>query len=212
MINNLKKKTLVNKLICVIPEIGDKNLSAYVAGDLSEDERQLFEEHLPFCRKCQEELKHIHWILEQFKARKEIFADSDTDINTVLPVTLIHDWNDKNLTPYYHKKPTTEELAAATDSVLSVAFPITVEYENGQVVGEFWNRMEQLFFRLKQCPGSRQYLLVFHGQHLPHRTQKFKLQGEETWLGTFSDFVASETTQGIVQAIQQFQLIVNVEE
>lgn len=186
--------------VCVNPEIGE-DLHDFLDHTLPEPRRKRFENHLVFCRKCQEDLAYLRWIMTNVKARelRNTFEDRG------LTITAVFDGDRQHLHHLY--QPLSERLAAAANELHDdIIFPYVVEYADGQVVGEFRRRTELLFFYLKKSPMPCQ--LIYTPGDAPAKSQTFEFhEGEEKRLGLFQDFVSSETIQGMLKGIQRFQVV-----
>lgn len=213
---------------CVDPELRDQYLAGYQQHSLSDPERQEFELHLDFCLKCQrdtgfsrqEDDEYVEWAVDRFQAAmphqaapSEFFFQQDAEKS--LPVSAIYDYHHLDLKPYYDEKPLSDRLAAAKDTPTRLAHPVTIEYLEGQVVGQFWKRPGGLFFRLKKGDiGQKRvvYTLIYTSATDPSETRTFEFQeGEEKRLGLFEDFVASDTIQAMIEAIKRFQLVLSID-
>lgn len=193
---------------CVDPEVGTEYLYNYLAESLSEDQRQDFEDHLVFCHKCQEDLEYLQWALQQLKAH---WTPTGTGALTPLPVTSLVDGNLQDLLHDYYEKPLGDQLAASTESTAELIFPITIEYANGQVIGQFLKRAGHLFFRLKKS--STECTLIYRSPSAPSESKTFTFrEGEDKRLGVFSEFVTTNTIQGMLAAIKQFHIFIKQHE
>lgn len=141
---NHEQENVTNEFVCVDPEVGEHYLYAYLAETLSETQKQEFEDHLIFCRKCQEDLEYMHWAVQQLKSyhtqiattgeecsqskspqdasfsqdNSEIFFQSYLDVP--LPVTSVTDGNAQNLIHDYHEKPLIDQLAASAETTVEM--------------------------------------------------------------------------------------------
>lgn len=194
---------------CVDPEVGEHLLRGYVAGTITDDQRQEFEQHFVFCRKCQEDLRYLTWVISQTKEYQHaIFSPSFTE--GALMVTAVFDGLRHNLLDEYREMPFTDRLAAAADETVELEFPYQVEYQHGQVIGEFRKRAGQLFFKATQHqngPELASLMLVYTSPCDSTDIKRFELRvNEDTSLGAFAEFVPQETVQGMVAALRQFQV------
>lgn len=198
-----EQETIANDFVCVDSEVGEHYLYKYLAETLSDDQKQEFEDHLIFCRKCQEDIEYMRWTIQQLKAAwKPVLEDEDS----LLRVTSIFDGNFQDLLHDYYEKPLTDQLAAAAKTSGELTFPITVEYMGGQVIGQFLKRAGQLFFRLKKS--SYRCILMYKSPSVPSESKTFEFrEGEDKRIGPFREFVHSNTIQGMLKAIKQFRLL-----
>ncbi len=192
----------IDELFCLDAQAGSLRLSEYLAEVLSEQQKQEFEDHLRFCLKCQEELNYVRWVIRQLKGFESKLVP--------LPVIAIYDWNNKNLIHEYYETPLVKEFAAAGEHTDGLTFPITVEYDNGKVIGEFWKRAGQFSFLLKKHRLDQEgygWSLVYTSASDPSDVKTFELhEGKEAWLGAFCEFVRSNTPKAILETLKQFQV------
>ena len=209
------------ELECVDTEVGSPYLHEYLAGTLSASKKQDFEDHLVFCLKCQEDLQYLRWARQQLTKH---FISSETPgktafwqayAETPLPMSSVRDGNAQDLSHELYETPFMDQLAAA-DTIRGIAFPLTVEYAGGQIIGQFRRRAGQLFFKLKKTSDAEEHItcmLTYASEADPADVRTFEIRaGEDKRLGPFSEFVTAETIQGIVKAIKQFQLVVKKQE
>jgi hypothetical protein len=200
-----KHSILTEDFECVDPEVGEQYLHGYVADSLSNEQRQDFDDHLVFCHKCQEDLEYLRWATQQVKTH---WTPTGEGALTPLPVTALVDGNLQDLLHDYYEKPLGEQLAAAAETTAELAFPITMEYANGEIIGQFLKRAGHLFFRLKKS--SDTCTLVYTSIS---ESKTFVLrEGDDKRLGRFNEFVTTNTIQGMVTAIKQFQLLLKRKE
>ncbi len=216
------------EFICTDPELREQYFDDYFEGVLQGSQKRKFEIHLRFCRKCQEDIEYMRWVSQKLKLYKppgeveEPPSQSDFFFQKYgrrfLPITSITTLNSLNLTDYYHERPAEEELAASADTPdeLALEFPITMEYANGNIIGEFRERAGLLFYRLTKSTVDRETFrctLRYTPAVQPSEEQTYDLcEGEDKELGTLHDFIPADTIQGIVNALQQFQLRIKREE
>lgn len=184
---------------CVDPEVGEQYLHGYVAEALSETQRQDFEDHLVFCHKCQEDLDYLHWATQQLKSHWTPIGEGAL---TPLPLTSLLDGNLQDLSHDYHEAPLMDQLAASQKATGTVSFPFTVEFAEGRVIGQFLKRAGYLFFRVKKSPAD---CILVYTSFSKTKTFAFRA-GEEKCLGSFEEFVTTNTIQGMVAAMKRFQL------
>ena len=217
MITNSNSQNMIEDFVCVDPDVGEAYLEAYRAKTLTQTQQQEFEDHLVFCLKCQRDLKYLQWVVRHLKEHQtQIFPPHSEPVQlpeTPLPVSAVSDGKAQDLMHDYYEKPLQEQFAASAEHPAELTFPITVEYAEGQVIGQFLKRTGYLFFRLKKNrrvqEGAGEYRLVYTSPHDPADTRIFTLQeGDDRCLGLFSEFVPSKTIQGMVAAIRQFQLAI----
>lgn len=198
------------EFLCPDTELRQRYLDGYLTQSLSEIEQREFEDHLQLCFKCREDVDYFHWTMRQLRTFQRIHMES------VLPVDALYDFADTDLLPYYAERPLTDQLAAASVRVGRVGFPITVEYLEGQVIGQFQRRVGHVFFHLKRSTiGAKKVActLIYMDDRETGKDRKFEFQeGEEKRLGPFGDFAASDTLQDVVQALKRFQLVVKQQE
>jgi len=234
-----EEEILIHGLTCVDPTVGEHILHGYLAEALPNEQKQRFEDHLPLCLKCQEDLKYVRWVLQQLgssegktgtKVNKlqPVLAQSDETsqdlaaffleeyIDEALPVTLVYNRDNPNLTHDYYGKPLMDKLAASTKASGELTFPITVEYAGGHVIGQFWKRVGHLFFRLVKStaePERFSYGLVYTSASDPSDTRVFELQvrGDKR-IGGFREFVKSNTIQEMLKVMRQFKLFLKRKE
>ncbi len=193
---------------CVDPEVGEQYLYNYLAETLSEDQRQGFEDHLVFCHKCQEDSEYLRWAVQQLKIHWTLTGKGAL---TPLPVTSLVDGNLQDWLHDLYEEPLTERLAAAQESTGTLKFPITIEFADGQVIGQFLKRAGHLFFRLKKSLNG--CTLIYRSPSAPSESQAFEFcEGDDKRLGPFSEFVTTNTVQGMVAAIKQFQIFMQQKE
>lgn len=194
------------EFLCPDPEVRERCLHGYLSHALSDRERREFEAHLGLCFKCREDVDYFRWTARQIRNVQRISAEP------ALSPEALYDFAGTDLLPYYNDRPLTEQLAAASGRVGRVGFPVTVEYLQGQVVGEFRKRAGYLFFHLKRSTVGAQQVacaLVFSAERDPGGERAFELQeGDEKRLGPLRDFAASDTIQDITQALKRFRLVV----
>jgi hypothetical protein len=204
MMNTHEHESLTEDFECVDPEVGEQYLYQYLAETLSEDQRQGFEDHLVFCHKCQEDLEYLRWAVQQLKTHW-------TPTIMPLPVTSLVDGNQQDLLHDYYEEPFMDQLAASQKTAEVVSFPITVKYAKGEVIGQFLKRGKQLFFRLKKS--SNDCTLIYRSPSAPSESKTFEFcEGQDKRLGTFSEFVTSNTIQGMLAAIKQFHIFMKQKE
>lgn len=215
MITSSNSQDLTEDFVCVDPEVGEAYLEAYMAKMLTKSQQQEFEDHLVFCLKCQRNLKYLQWVIRHLKDHHaQIFPAHSAPgqlPEAPLAVSAVRDGKAQDLMHDYYQKPLQEQFAAAAEHPAELTFPITVEYAEGQVIGQFLKRAGHLFFRLKKNRRAQEehpeYRLVYASPYDPADTRIFTLQeGDDRCLGPFSEFVPSKTIQGMVAAIRQFQL------
>lgn len=227
MKNEQAEDILSYDLECVDPEVRASHLYAYLAETLSAQARHIFDDHLFFCRKCQEDRNYLEWAIRQLQAyavqnqasldgEREISFFLEKHLGVPLPVTSIHDGNQRPLRDEYYEKPLLNQLAAAGGTSAELTFPFTVEYAGGQVVGEFLKRAGYLFFRMKKSAINQHKVgctLIYTSPTDPPKILTFDLEeGDDRRLGLFQEFVSSNTIQGMLAAIKQFQVIVKKQE
>jgi hypothetical protein len=208
MIQSQEQKTISAEFECVDPEVGEQCLYKYLAETLSEEQRQEFEHHLVFCHKCQEDLEYLGWAVQQLKTH---WTSTGTGALTPLPVTSLVDGNLQDWLHDFYEEPFMEKLAASKETARAVSFPVTVKYAKGQVIGQFLKRGKQLFFRLKKS--SNDCTLIYRSPSTPSESKTFEFrEGEDKRLGPFSEFVTSNTIQGMLAAIKRFHLFMKRKE
>lgn len=214
---------------CVDPESGSALLYGYVAETLTEEKRLAFEDHLCFCLKCQEDVEWLRELLHRLKAsppaslcatltrliQQGIAPAEGLEFffrlyeRLPLPVTAIEDVNQLNLMPEYQEMPLLERLAASTETH-DLAFPLTVTYFNGAMIGQFRRRAGQLFFRLQSGNLAGQVaacVLQYPSPLEPESVASVTVRpGEEKRLGPFRAFAPSNTMQELLAAIKRFEL------
>ena len=192
-------KMLTEDFECVDPEVGTAYLYQYLAEALSEDQRRDFDDHLVFCHKCQEDLDYLRWATQQVKNH---WTPTSEGALTPLPLTSLLDGNLQDLSHAYHEAPLLDQLAAAQETTGTVSFPFTIAFANGEVIGQFLKRARHVFFRLKKS--SKDCILIYTSSS---ESKIFEFhEGEDKRLGTFSEFVTTNTLQGIVAAIKRFHI------
>jgi len=203
--NNIREQAVIREeMECVDPEIGTQYLDRYIAETLSESQKQAFEDHLIFCLKCQEEINYLRWALQQLKAHW-------TPTIMPLPVTSLVDGNLQDWLHDFYEEPFMDQLAASKETAGTVSFPITIEFANGQVIGQFLKRAGYLFFRLKKS--SAECLLIYGSPSAPSASKTFEFrEGEDKRLGAFREFVTTNTIQGMLAAIKRFHLLLKRKE
>lgn len=204
---------------CVDSELRNQYLAGYQQNSLSDPERQEFELHLDFCLNCQratgfprqDDDEYVEWAIDKFQAVAPAEFVFQQYAEKPLPVSAIYDYHHLDLKSYYDEKPLSDRLAAAKDTPTRLAPPVTIEYLEGQVVGQFWKRPGGLFFRLKKSTiGQKRVVctLIYISESDPSDTRTFEFrEGEEKRLGLFEDFVTSDTIQAMIDAIKRFQLV-----
>jgi hypothetical protein len=133
---------------------------------------------------------------------KTHWAPDGTGSLTPLPLTSLLDGNLQDLSPDYHEAPLMDQLAAAQETTGTVSFPFTVEFANGQVIGQFLKRAGHLFFRLKKSSAT---CTLIYTSSPEHKTYVFQ-EGDDKRLGLFEEFVTTNTMQGMVAAIKRFHI------
>lgn len=206
---------MTEDFVCVDPEVGEAYIEAYLAKTLTHTQQQEFEDHLVFCLKCQRDLKYLQWVVRNLKEHHAQIFTTQSETGQLqdfpLPVIAVRDGKTQDLIHDYYEKPLQEQFAAAAGHPAELTFPITVEYAEGQVIGQFLKRAGHLFFRLKKNRPAQEepgeYRLIYTSPHDPADTRVFTLQeGDDRCLGLFSEFVPSKTIQAMIAAIKQFQL------
>ena len=133
-----------------------------------------------------------------------------------LSVTAVYDRNTPDLIHNYYQKPLMERLAASTESSGELTFPITVEYADGQIIGEFWRRAGHLFYRLKKSTiGHDKFvgILIYTSPSHPEKNQTFEIQEEyNKRIGSFREFVKTDTKQEMLNVMRRFRLFLKREE
>ncbi|GAK61626.1 hypothetical protein U27_01527 [Candidatus Vecturithrix granuli] len=214
---------------CVDPEQGSAWLYGYAADTLAAEERQAFEDHLCFCLKCQEDLEWLRELLHSLQAsppvslrvtltrliQQGIAPAEGLEFffqlyeRCPLPVTAIEDGNQMPLLTEYQEMPLFERLAASTESS-DLAFPLTVTYLNGAIIGQFRRRAGQLFFRLQSESLTDQALacvLQYPSPLEPETVASLTVRpGEEKRLGPFRAFAPSNTMQEMLTTLKRFEL------
>ncbi len=199
---------LMEDFECVDPEVGQHYLHDYLAEILSDEQRQDFDNHLVFCHKCQEDLEYLRWAVQQLRAH---WTPTGQIALTPLSMTSLVDGNLHDLLHDLYEEPLTKRLAAAQETTGTLKFPFTIEFANGQVIGQFLKRAGQLFFRLKKS--SNVCTLIYRSPSAPSESKTFEFQeGEDKRLGAFSEFVTTNTVQSMVAAIKQFQIFMKGQE
>lgn len=199
---------------CIKSDIGNIILS-YELGQLSEEEMELFEQHLFECEYCANEVFDDITFVEVLKTtiQENVMR---TVPGTPLLVTSLYDRKNLNLSDDYFDRQKHERLAAAAGDVGKLAFPVTVEYADGKVVGQFRKRAGQLFFRLVNSTIKQKTytcLLTFTPPSHPSEKKIFELhEGEDKALGDMNEFVISNTIQGFLETLKQFQLALKSED
>lgn len=196
---------------CLDPLVGEQRLSDYLTETLSSEQRAEFEHHLSYCLKCHEDLEYLTWIFQQVTTRNSASTWEDLNSTTLygeaLEITSIYDWNQENLTHVYYDTPLMERLAASSDPAESLTFPITVEYADGRVIGQFWQRAGQLSYRLTKSPPDQVFFLLYLPIVNPSKVKTFEVHLDvEQWLGDIREFIAADTPTAIVHALKQFHL------
>lgn len=190
-----------------------EKLYDYATGSSDIDDTRIIQDHLELCAACAAEVLRIRLIEAEFDA----FPTEDPagvlfreDAANPLPVTAVYDRMTSDLIHDYYAKPLMDRLAAATGKDSELTFPITVEYADGQIIGEFWKRAGYLFYRLKKSAHDQQqylYTLVYTSPADPEDLRTFELrEGENKRLGTFREFVAADTKQTMLQTMRQFRM------
>ncbi len=204
------EKIVTEDFECVDPQVGEHYLHGYVAESLSREACRDFENHVVFCHKCQEDLAYLRWATQQLK-------DHWTpDGLTPLVITALHDDIGTNLLHHYAEAPLVEQLAASTETG-AVRFPFTLTCADGQVSGQFLKRAGHLFFRLQKSAVDctliyRSPLTASELKLTTSASKMFTLaEGEDKRLGAFDEFVAENTTRGILEALKRFQLFMKSE-
>ena len=215
---------------CVDPEVGSALLYGYVAHTLTEEDRQAFEDHLCLCLKCEEELEWLRDLLHTLKTdlplslqdtlrglvQQGVVQAEDSEFffrvytHLPLPVSGIEDLNRTNLMPEYQGAPLVERLAASTEVSEGPAFPLTVSYLDGAVIGQFRRRAGQLFFRLHSETFAQQPVACLLQYPSPEEAGRFDSLmirvGEEKRLGAFRAFAPSNTMQEMLTTLKHFEL------
>jgi len=202
------------EFICPDPELRTRALHGYLNRSLSDAQQREFEQHLSLCLKCREDVDYLHWTGRQFQARRFPSLQRNGESPIFSPDAL-YDFAKTDLLPVYHDHPLTGQLAAASSTVSGAAFPITVEYAQGQVIGEFWKRVGDLFFHLKRSTihsKKVRCILIYRAVSAGEAELTFEFQeGEQKRLGPFQQFAASETIEDVARAIKRFQLMAKPE-
>ena len=210
------EECLTGECICIDPPIGVYR-DDFIAGSLAEPQQQKFEDHLLFCLKCQDDVAYFWWIMTTLKTRHVARRDSPEERGSFreapacpLPVHAVYDRKHLDLTADYFDAFRQKQFAAASTYAGSIAYPLTVEYANGEVIAQFRKRVDKLFFRLEKNTmkeRSDNGILVHTSPVDPSLIKTFELhQGDDLCLGMFEEFVMSETIQGMLDALKQFQL------
>lgn len=216
-----REKGMLEEFACIDPEVGSVYLDGYVMETLSEDQRQAFENHLVFCLPCQEGLAYRRWLVDQlqqhppanftFSSPQAVFF-FETFLDKPLPVTSISTPDIPELIDEYQGKAVVERFAASTEASGKLTFPITVKYVDGQVIGQFHKRAGQLFYELKKSTIGGETFPCALIYTPPSDSDDFKVfqlrEGLNKRLGAFQEFVPSETIQGMLKVMKQFQLVV----
>jgi len=201
----------IPEFICVDPDVRTQYFDGYLDGTLSEADKQEFEDHLLFCFKCREDFEYWQWVIRKLQGISKFFFQNYVD--RPLPVYSVYDRNQLDLTPYYDEKPLMNRLAASSGRSDRLAFPVTVEYAEGQVAGQFWKRTGQLFYRLHKSTIGQETVactLIYTSSTDPSDVRTFEFrEGQEKRLGAFREFVPSDTIQGMLEAMKRFQLVMN---
>lgn len=206
--------------ICIDLEFRKDSFNEYIDGTLSEQQRREFEDHILLCHKCREDIDYLMWVGQKAQQYQEQLKEKMSTTHPLsslqhylappLPVTSILDWNQVNLTADYYREPMRERLVADTGLSGELSFPFTITYAEGKIVGQFWRRASQIFFRLEKstiAEVSYTCVLVYTSSESEKKVFEFR-EGEEKRIGAFREIVKSETIQGMLEAMQKFQLIV----
>lgn len=211
---------ITDDFICLDEQSRDRYFQGYLAGTLSEAQRQEFEDHIRVCFKCREELddeqhRHFNRIVRHLKAYRQYEDAAGVFFAEPLPITMISDYGQRDLLPYYKETPFPDRLAASSGASSAVQFPVTVEYAQGQLIGQFWNRAGQLVFRLKKSALGQEQgrcQLIYTSGSDPPEVHTFDIrEGQDQRLGPFEDFIASDTLHDVSTALQRFQVILKKE-
>ena len=180
----------------------------------ADQDSSIIRDHLEWCAGCAEEVLRIRLIEADMASESQSAPPfSREHLNKALPVTAVYDRNTPDLIHGYYQRPLMERLAASTGTASELTFPLTVEYADGQVIGEFWKRAGQLFYHLKKCTIQEQTytcVLRYTSSMNPSDGRIYELhEGEHKRLGAFRDFVRSDTRQKMLNVIRQFQLLLS---
>lgn len=188
-----------------------EKLYDYATGVSTDQELSIIRDHLELCAKCSEEVLRIRLTEADLASESQsvplFFREH---LNEPLPVTAVYDRNTPDLIHDYYQRPLLERLAASTGTASELTFPLTVEYADGQIVGEFWKRAGYLFYRLKKSALDQQHYLctlVYSSSTDPTDVRTFELyEGEHKRIGDFRELVAADTKQAMLQTMQQFRM------
>ena len=189
----------------------EEELYDYVLDWLDEHAAGLMRDHLVYCGACAEEALRIRFIeaeLESRVRRQSFKQRFQRCWKAALKVTGVYGWEQVNFTNFYHQKPLMETLFAAQD-MPGLTFPVTVAYREGAVVGQFWRRQRQLWYRLKHvAPGHQpqEFVLLYQAGAAAEKFRLFELTAAEILLGEFRAFFQSETTQDMLETLKHFRL------
>lgn len=189
-----------------------EKLYDYATGVSTEQELSIIRDHLELCAGCAEEVLRIRLIEADIAPESQSALPFFREhLNEALPVTAVYDRNTPDLIHDYYQRPLLERLAASSGTASELTFPLTVEYADGQIVGEFWKRAGQLFYCLKKSAIENQSYtctLRYTSSTNPSDVRIYELhEGEHKRIGDFREFVSSDTRQEMLNVMRQFQLV-----
>lgn len=208
----IEEDILADDFVCIDRERGEKLIDGYFAKTLSAEEEQAFDMHRHLCLKCREDVEYMQWVLQALKSNTPFSEPSPEEIP--LKVTSVCD-PQQNVTAFFHDPSLYHELAAEGAGQIHVQqFPLTLEFADGLVIGEFRNALGVLCFQPQTIaidPERYACVLAYAPTSGEGRKTWELSEREEIWLGNLHDFAPSlsPTPQQVFAALRHFHIVLN---